>query len=348
MRLLVLGGTRFLGLRVCERMLAAGRPVTLLNRGETGGALDGVELRARRPLARRRPRRARHPPLRRRARPVRLPERLGAALGGRPARPRRPLRASSRAARSTGRSPQLPWAETTPLGPMPRWGAYGDDKVASERLLRAAEAEGAFARQHHRYPFILGPANFVDRESFVLSRLEARRPILLPGGGRSINQFVYVDDAARRPGRRARAARRRRRPGLELRLPRGPHQPRVRRAVRRRAGLAAEIVPIDDEALGVGLAGRRPDRRRLPLPGRPLPARLREARPRAGRGGDGLAAADARGVRRLVGGRARPHAAHLRARAARAGAARIGRRCSPPSSGPRPHQGLSSRMFSNI
>src|SRR3954465_9481849 len=44
MRLLVLGGTRFLGLRVCQRMLAAGARITLLNRGETGAPMDGVEV----------------------------------------------------------------------------------------------------------------------------------------------------------------------------------------------------------------------------------------------------------------------------------------------------------------
>jgi nucleoside-diphosphate-sugar epimerase len=48
-----------------------------------------------------------------------------------------------------------------------------------------------------RFLFILGPRNFADRESFVFSRLEAGRPILLPDGGQALNQFVYVDDVAR-------------------------------------------------------------------------------------------------------------------------------------------------------
>jgi nucleoside-diphosphate-sugar epimerase len=48
-----------------------------------------------------------------------------------------------------------------------------------------------------RFPFILGPGNFADRESFVVSRLTAGRPILLPGGGTALNQFVYAGDVAR-------------------------------------------------------------------------------------------------------------------------------------------------------
>jgi 2'-hydroxyisoflavone reductase len=94
-------------------------------------------------------------------------------------------------------SEQLPWPEETPLGPIPIWGAYGREKVASEKMLFEAHQGGLVEVTAFRFPFILGPANFVDRESFVLSRIEARQPILLPGGGHALNQFVHVDDAAR-------------------------------------------------------------------------------------------------------------------------------------------------------
>lgn len=93
-------------------------------------------------------------------------------------------------------SAELPWAETTPFGPMPIWGTYGEEKVTSERLLWQAHQAGDFAVTAFRFPFILGPCNFTDRESFVFSRLAAREPILLPNGGTAINQFVYIEDAA--------------------------------------------------------------------------------------------------------------------------------------------------------
>jgi nucleoside-diphosphate-sugar epimerase len=251
MRLLVLGGTRFLGLRVCRRMLAAGATITLLNRGESGGpAMDGVEVVKGD-----------------RSRDDGLDglgtRRFDAVLDLSGYQSAWVLR-SADALRgrvdhyvfvSSGAvyrpSEQLPWAENTPLGPMPRWGAYGENKVASERLLRAAEAEGAFRVSNHRYPFILGPANFVDRESFVLSRLEARRPVLLPGGGRAINQFVYVEDAAN--GLVAAIERPDVAAGQDWNCayPAGLTNRGFVELCAEVAGLEAEIVPIDDQALGV-------------------------------------------------------------------------------------------------
>ena len=79
---------------------------------------------------------------------------------------------------------------------MPMWGRYGEEKVISEQLLWQAHQAGDFATTVFRFPFILGPANFADRESFVFSRLAAGRPILLSGGGAALNQFVYIEDAA--------------------------------------------------------------------------------------------------------------------------------------------------------
>jgi nucleoside-diphosphate-sugar epimerase len=94
-------------------------------------------------------------------------------------------------------SAELPWPESTPLGPNPIWGRYGEEKVASEQMLWQAHEDGAFPVTLFRYPFVLGPGNFADRESFVCSRLRAGRPILLPGGGDALTEFVYVDDTVR-------------------------------------------------------------------------------------------------------------------------------------------------------
>ena len=132
-------------------------------------------------------------------------------------------------------SAELPWPESTPFGPIPIWGSYGREKVASERLLWDAHAEGRFAVTAFRFPFILGPGNFADRESFAFGRLAAERPILLPGGGSALNQFVYAEDVARaivatleRPDVGGR-------PGLQLHPSEADHQPRLGRALRRRA-----------------------------------------------------------------------------------------------------------------
>ena len=42
MKVLILGGTRFVGRHVAEQLLGAGNEVTLLHRGVTGDPIDGT------------------------------------------------------------------------------------------------------------------------------------------------------------------------------------------------------------------------------------------------------------------------------------------------------------------
>jgi 2'-hydroxyisoflavone reductase len=196
MRVLILGGTRFLGRSVTRLLLERGADVTLLNRGVTGSSDEAVATVTGD-----------------RSQPdglAGLGERRFDAVLDMSAYFSDWTRASADAL--TGRlahyvfvssgavyrpSRELPWPESTPYGPIPIWGRYGEEKVASEQLLWAARQEGRYGVTAFRFPFILGPANFADRESFVFSRLEAGRPILIPGDGEAVNQFVYVEDAAR-------------------------------------------------------------------------------------------------------------------------------------------------------
>jgi nucleoside-diphosphate-sugar epimerase len=196
MKVLILGGTRFVGRHVAQQLVDRGAQVTLLHRGVTGEGIPGtVSVSGDRSQA----------------------DGL-AALGTqrfdavvdmsayfsewtRTAAETLAGRVAHYVFISSGAvyrpSAELPWSEGTPFGPSPRWGQYGHEKVASERILWEAHAEGTFAVTAFRFPFILGPANFADRESFVFGRLAAGRPILLPGGGTALNQFVYAEDVAR-------------------------------------------------------------------------------------------------------------------------------------------------------
>ncbi len=196
MKVLILGGTRFVGRYIARRLLADGAEVTLLHRGVTGESIEGTKT-----------------VIGDRSTPDGLSglgeTRFDAVVDmsayfsdwTRAAADQLAGRVAHYVFISSGAvyrpSEEYPWPETTPFGPVPMWGGYGREKVASERLLWDAHAEGRFAVTSFRLPFILGPGNFADRESFVLGRLEAERPILLPDGGKTLNQYVYADDVAR-------------------------------------------------------------------------------------------------------------------------------------------------------
>jgi nucleoside-diphosphate-sugar epimerase len=196
MRVLLLGGTRFVGRHLARMLLDAGNEVTVLHRGVTGEVPPGTKT-----------------VIGDRSAPDGLSglgdARFDAAVDlsayfsdwTRAAAEALTDRVAHYLFISSGAvyrpSAEVPWAETTPFGPSPIWGRYGEEKVASELLLWDAHADGRFAVTVFRFPFILGPGNFADRESFAFSRLEAGRPILLPGDGTAMNQFVYAEDVAR-------------------------------------------------------------------------------------------------------------------------------------------------------
>ncbi len=196
MKVLILGGTRFVGRLVARRLLDAGVDVTLFHRGVTGEGVPGARS-----------------VMGDRSEPGGLAalgeERFDAVVDMSAYFSEWTAATAQAFAGRIGQyifissgavyrpSAELPWNESTPLGPNPLWGGYGREKVASEDLLWEAHAAGSFAVTTFRLPFILGPGNFADRESFVFGRLAQDRPILLPGGGTAVNQFVYADDVAR-------------------------------------------------------------------------------------------------------------------------------------------------------
>lgn len=81
--------------------------------------------------------------------------------------------------------------------------ALAPDDHPDTYVRNKAMSERALFRMHQRYglpvvtirpPYIYGPGNPYYREQFFWDRLRDQRPIILPGDGRRLMQFVYVKD----------------------------------------------------------------------------------------------------------------------------------------------------------
>lgn len=76
-------------------------------------------------------------------------------------------------------------------------GDYGYNKQLIEEVLFEAYHEKRFPVTIIRPGYIYGPHNTVYRESFFFDRVVKGRPVLVPGDGKYLTQFGYVDDLAR-------------------------------------------------------------------------------------------------------------------------------------------------------
>jgi len=86
----------------------------------------------------------------------------------------------------------FPLTETSPLGEYPLWGEYNRGKVACEAALERSGRQFATIRP----VYILGPRDYLDRETFIYGRLQEDKPITLPGNGQALIQFVAAKDVA--------------------------------------------------------------------------------------------------------------------------------------------------------
>jgi nucleoside-diphosphate-sugar epimerase len=84
--------------------------------------------------------------------------------------------------------------EDDPLAPPDHPEAYVHNKAESERALFSMHRQSGFPAVTLRPPFVYGPGNPFYREAFFWDRIEAGRPIIVPDDGSRLMQFVYVDD----------------------------------------------------------------------------------------------------------------------------------------------------------
>jgi len=90
--------------------------------------------------------------------------------------------------------PERPYSEQDPIGGAAVWGAYGQEKSACDLFLLKQHSQAAVTIL--RPPYLYGPGNDNDRESFVWSRALRGSPVVIPSDGRTQIQFLHVTDLA--------------------------------------------------------------------------------------------------------------------------------------------------------
>jgi 2'-hydroxyisoflavone reductase len=202
MRALVIGGTRFVGRAVVERLLAAGHDVTLLNRGETNPELfAGVERITTE-------RQAISPSL----------------LGGRTwdavldMNAYFPTEIEAAVAALRGRTTRYVMCSTCSVYPSLRpyplredgpltactaeqaadtsMATYGARKAECERQLLALAPDAGLSVFIGRPVLVYGPHDYTDRVHFWIEAVR-RGKVVLPGDGQSIFHTIYAPDLAR-------------------------------------------------------------------------------------------------------------------------------------------------------
>lgn len=85
-------------------------------------------------------------------------------------------------------------SEDDAVGGAPIWADYGREKSAADQYLLSRETGPRLTIL--RPPYLYGPGNDNDRETFIWSRALRRRPVLVPGDGTTPIQFLHVFDLA--------------------------------------------------------------------------------------------------------------------------------------------------------
>lgn len=88
----------------------------------------------------------------------------------------------------------IPFTENDSLGPNV-WGDYGTDKIEAERYLSAFFESAGVRLTILRPPYVYGENNYAQRESFIFDHLSSGRPVLIPDTNPQL-QFIYTTDLA--------------------------------------------------------------------------------------------------------------------------------------------------------
>ncbi len=91
----------------------------------------------------------------------------------------------------------LPITEDHPQGAHAVWGKYGSGKLACERVLLSAYKESGFPAVIVRPSYVYGVGNTIDRETRLFDRITKGRTVLIPGDGEAVIQLGEVSDVCK-------------------------------------------------------------------------------------------------------------------------------------------------------
>jgi nucleoside-diphosphate-sugar epimerase len=83
-------------------------------------------------------------------------------------------------------------SENDAIGGPVVWGQYGIDKSAADQFL--IDHAGKIPVTIFRPPYIYGPNNSVDRETFIWNRVLQGKKVIIPTDGQTIMQFIHVEE----------------------------------------------------------------------------------------------------------------------------------------------------------
>jgi 2'-hydroxyisoflavone reductase len=198
-RILVIGGTLFIGRAIVERLIARGDDVVIMHRGAStpfGSRVDRIQCDRNDMAAVRAALEGRHFDI--------VFDNVYDWQRGTSAE--QVNAAALAAANGLGRYVFMSSVAVYPPG-----GEYDEDavlvaddvpnpyaaqKAASERALFALHDTGRVPVTTVRPAFVYGPHNPFEREAFFWDRILAGRPVIIPGDGTSTMQWVHVHDVA--------------------------------------------------------------------------------------------------------------------------------------------------------
>ncbi len=192
MKILVMGGTRFIGVSLVKLLVSQGHDVTLFNRGKKPSPVAGLRTI-----------------IGDRTDPQQLQDKLSGESfdaifdnNGRELSDTQPLVEIFRDRlqhfvymSSAGvylDSDILPYHETDATDPKSRH----KGKLDTEAYLQQVHAESGFPYTSIRPTYIYGPQNYNDVEAWFFDRIVRDRPIPIPGNGKFITQLGHVEDLA--------------------------------------------------------------------------------------------------------------------------------------------------------